>query len=85
MADNLTTEQAQARSEIHEAIASRAEQLGPMNEDGDETVVGACLLSEWVLVSNWVDEAGETWTVTLSSENLIRTHRIGLLESHRHE
>lgn len=83
--DNLTAEQAVARQEVHDAIASHAETLGPTNQDGDETIQGACLLAEWVLVANWVDESGETWTVTLGSENLTRTHRIGLLDSHWHE
>lgn len=82
MSDNLTADQKVAREAVHRVIAEHCDQLGP-HDDEDETVQGTCLLSAWVLVSDWVDEHGETWTVTLTSENMTRTQKLGLLESHR--
>ncbi len=56
---------------IHNAIAAH-----PPDEPQPK---GDLLLSEWVLMSNWVDEEGISWTVRLNSHSLSRTHRLGML------
>lgn len=71
---------ASAQERLHKAIATEYELIAP-ESDEDAEVKGNCLLSEWVLVSNWVDEDNLTWTVTLTSPNLPRTSKIGLLYS----
>lgn len=71
-----------AQSRLHSAIAAEKTLIGP-KEDPD--IKGDCLLSEWVLVANWVDEENDAWTVTLSSPGLSRTAKIGLLDSHWHD
>lgn len=71
-----------AQERLHKAIASERTIVGPKD---DEDIKGECLLSEWVLVANWVDEDNDAWTVTLSSPGLSRTAKIGLLDSHWHD
>lgn len=71
-----------AQNRIHQAISSEKEMIGPKD---DVDIKGDCLLSEWVLVANWVDENNDAWTVTLSSPGLSRTAKIGLLDSHWHD
>lgn len=85
MSKEYTTAQEAAAQRIHDALASEFTVLGP-NRDEDCDVAGEHpLLSEWVCVSNWVDDDNETWTVTFGSPGLSRTHRIGLLNSHWHD
>lgn len=83
-----TTAQTESVNRIHDAIAREFAVMGPGFEDHDdenEQPSGQCLLSEWVIVSNWVDEENDTFTVTFGSHGLSRTHRIGLLDSHLHD
>ena len=70
-----------AQERLHKAIAAEYELIAPNHNDLDSEVKGNCLLSEWVLVSNWVDEDNDAWTVTLTSPGLSRTGKIGLLYS----
>lgn len=67
-----------AQERLHKAIAAEYALVGPKD---DPDIKGNCLLSEWVLVANWVDEDNDAWTVTLSSPGLSRTGKIGLLHS----
>lgn len=69
-----------AQERLHKAIAAEYELIAP-ESDEDAEVKGNCLLSEWVLVSNWVDEDNDAWTVTVTSPGLSRTSKIGLLYS----
>lgn len=71
-----------AQERLHKAIASEYVLIGPKD---DPDIKGACLLSEWVIVANWVDEDNAAWTVTLNSPGLSRTGKIGLLDSHWHD
>lgn len=71
-----------AQERLHKAIAEEYTLIGPKD---DPEIKGDCLLSEWVLVANWVDEDNDAWTVTLSSPGLSRTAKLGLLASHLHD
>lgn len=71
-----------ARERLHSAIAQEVDIIGPHD---DPDIKGKCLLSEWVIVANWVDEGNDAWTVTLNSPGLSRTGKIGLLDSHWHD
>lgn len=71
-----------AQQRLHKAIAEEYTLIGPKD---DPDIKGDCLLSEWVLVANWVDENNDAWTVTLSSPGLSRTAKLGLLVSHLHD
>lgn len=67
-----------AQNRLHKAISDEYKLVGPKD---DPDIKGDCLLSEWVLVANWVDEDNDAWTVTLTSPGLSRTSKIGLLYS----
>ncbi len=55
------------------------------DEETDEPIEG-CLLSEWVLVSSWMDpQDGQAYTVVLDSENNAVHHRRGLLHTALYE
>lgn len=71
-----------AQQRLHKAISEEYNLVGPKD---DPDIAGDCLLSEWVLVANWVDENNDAWTVTLSSPGLSRTGKIGLLCSHLYD
>jgi hypothetical protein len=68
----MTSDQETQRRVLHDTIAGLRE-LAP------ETNTDMCMLSEWVLVSQWVDGDGQPWLMMLSSEHLSDSHRKGLL------
>lgn len=75
---DLTPSQEAARDRLHDALVRETSTIGPGSAD-DCDFKGQPLLSEWVLSSAWVDEDGETWTLTFGSANLPAHHRKGLL------
>lgn len=80
---DLTQPQEDGRQAIASAIQDSEPVLGPGKlEDSDqldEPPNGPCLLSEWVLVMNWVDEDGKSFITKLTSEGLLDHHSNGLL------
>lgn len=81
---DLTPAQIQARDRIHDLLAELADLIGPaFDGEGDmepgEEPTGAVFLSEWVLVSSWVDQEGEGFMTRITSANLPGHHQVGLL------
>jgi hypothetical protein len=71
-------EAAERRALIHDFLQANAARVGPWDDDGSPTAMP--LLTEWILISTWTDgETGSNYIVRQSSENLLRTHRLGLL------
>ncbi len=66
----LTPEQTEATERI--AAAIQAEALQVSESEGT-------LLDTWVLVSNWVDENGDSWLSRIGPAQLLAHSRDGLL------
>lgn len=82
--EDLTPEQRQAQSEVHDALQRLADALGPASfpdeydYDADRPN-GSTFLAEWVLVAGWVDEQGASFTTRIGSSNIRSYTRDGLL------
>jgi hypothetical protein len=70
-----------ARAELHAEIQQRANAIGPTDDDDFVAEPGDMwMLSEWVLVANWVNvNDGNSRLVRLGSPDLLSHHRAGLL------
>lgn len=82
MAEPLTPAQREAQERIHVLLNELAEAIGPSGwEDEPGTPPGAnVLLSEWVIVANWLDASDDAGYLTrFGSANLQTAHRVGLL------
>lgn len=75
---DLSPEQIQARSDLHDFMQARSALLGPWDEDGDP-VGEHKYLTGWVLMAAWTDEHGGTFLMRICSENLPGYQRVGLL------
>lgn len=72
-----------ARNRIHDLLAELADILGP-GADGAELEAGEdpegqLFLSEWVIVTAWVDETGHSFTSRYGSPGIALHHLKGLL------
>lgn len=65
------------REKVHDAIAS----LAPELVDG----VNGPMLTEWVLITAWVDQDGEPYTARMDAPQMRVHHRFGLLHDALYE
>lgn len=72
MSDDLTPEQDQARTVLHDTLQQHAHQVGP--DDGKPV-----FLEQWVLVAAWTDAEGESFLSRITSKSLPIHAREGLL------
>jgi len=83
MAEQLSPAQVVAQERIHNLLGELADAIGPASWPGEEDGVaeGAnVLLSEWVIVAQWMDAAdGAGYTTRIGSHRLQTAHRVGLL------
>ncbi len=82
MPESLTPEQRQAQQRIHDLLGELRDAVGPAGwgEDGGAPEGANVLLSEWVIMANWLDvESGEGYLTRFTSSNLQAAHRVGLL------
>ena len=83
--DELSPEQKAAQTRIHDLLGELVDLVGPAawHDDPDEPgpPAGAnVLLSEWVIVANWIDiEQGDGYLTRFGSAKLQSAHRVGLL------
>ncbi len=80
---DLTPEQVAAQQRIHELLSELAEAVGPSGwpEEDEGAPEGATmLLSEWVIMANWLNaDDGKGFLTRFNSANLQTAHRVGLL------
>lgn len=68
MRENATSSE---REKVHDAIAGLAPELV-------EEITGP-MLTEWVLLTAWVDAEGEAYTARMDAPQMREHHRLGLL------
>lgn len=73
-------ERDQAISELHDFIQSKSTTLGPADdEENDGSPMENAFLTQWVLVTAWVDENGQTFLTRLTPKEVPQWQRQGLL------
>lgn len=83
MAKQLSPVQIAAQERIHNLLAELAEAIGPTSwcdEENGAPEGANVLLSEWVIVAQWMDAGdGAGYTTRIGSHRLQTAHRVGLL------
>lgn len=67
----------EAQAALTKFLQDHAGLYAPDDEDGKP--LNGPLVTGWVLLSTWIDDAGQTWVTGLESETMQRTQRKGML------
>lgn len=81
-----TQRQRGAQQRIDELLRELSELVGPHADgqaaeelDPEDLPAGSVVLTEWVMVASWMDEAGEHFVTRFPSDRLPAHHLSGLL------